>query len=453
MPGFLKKIFFVTLLFSVLGGAFSCGKDATTEAPDMQRATRVAVEWNTLLLELERHTPGYRPPVSARMFAYVEMAAYEASLPALPDYLSLEVYTSGYHKPETQLQEGGFYLPASLNAAYARIARYFFPTAPKNLLESIDQLESGESQPLGRSVDPQVLNLSIAFGRSVADAVWRWSSTDSMGHDGFLYNFDRSYVPSECAGCWQPTGEHPIPALTPHWGGVRPFIVAPDAIQVKPPLRFDPSPGSGFYTEAMEVFTVSQPLSKENRWIAEFWSDDLPGLTLSPAGRWISIVNQSITKAKLPFPQAMETYLKSGLALCDASILCWKAKYMYNLERPQDYIGREIRPGWSPLHEAPNFPSYPSGHSMFGAAVAEVLTGALGNNFTLTDRTHEDRPEFSSAPRTYHSFSEMALENALSRVAMGVHYRMDCEEGLRLGKIIGRKSAGLNLKRAEAVKR
>jgi hypothetical protein len=31
----------------------------------------------------------------------------------------------------------------------------------------------------------------------------------------------------------------------------------------------------------------------------------------------------------------------------------------------------------------------------------------------------------------------MAIENAFSRVLMGVHYKNDCEEGLRLGFEIG----------------
>jgi hypothetical protein len=36
----------------------------------------------------------------------------------------------------------------------------------------------------------------------------------------------------------------------------------------------------------------------------------------------------------------------------------------------------------------------------------------------------------------------MAEENALSRIFIGVHYRMDCEEGIRLGTLIGRVSNG-----------
>ena len=89
--------------------------------------------------------------------------------------------------------------------------------------------------------------------------------------------------------------------------------------------------------------------------------------------------------------------------------------------------------------------------SGFGAAAAEVLSAQLGEQVTLTDRTHENRQEFTGKPRTYHSFAEMAQENAASRVLLGVHYRMDSNEGLRLGKIVGQKVNALPLRRVEAL--
>ncbi|MEL6988281.1 MAG: hypothetical protein AAGK97_10665 [Bacteroidota bacterium] len=36
-------------------------------------------------------------------------------------------------------------------------------------------------------------------------------------------------------------------------------------------------------------------------------------------------------------------------------------------------------------------------------------------------------------PRTFTSFDQMAEENAYSRMPLGVHVKMDSDEGLRLG--------------------
>jgi hypothetical protein len=274
--------------------------------------------------------------------------------------------------------------------------------------------------------------------------------SDLVGHEGFLHNYKQDFVSIEGLGHWKPSAEHLTPPLLPKWGEVRLFLSKPGEIAAKPPIKYAETHDSDFYTEALEVFSASQVRSKEDVWIAEFWSDDLPGLTLTPAGRWISIANQAFEKSQADFPTVIETCLRASLALCDAGIVCWEGKYRYQLERPDTYIRRIIQPDWKPLHDSPPFPAYPSGHAIFGAAVAEVLTGSLGAHFSMTDRTHKDRPEFASRPRSYDSFEEMARENAFSRVLLGVHYRMDCEEGLRLGKIIGQKALALPLRREEA---
>lgn len=449
----IGNFFYIKILGPLLIGAIAlafgeCGYEAPDEAPEFRTATEIALAWNDLALELERHTQGYRPPVSARMFAYLEMAAYESSLPALHDYISLERYVNGYKALPYTASE--YYLPAGLNAAYAEMLRHFFPTAPYQFLQKIDQLEKASATDLLKNTTQQTLDHSAGYGRDVALAVWEWSKTDREGNEAYLYNYDHNFEPPMCEGCWKPTGEHPSPALLPFWGKVRPFIVAPEEINFKSPIAYDAVPGSDFHTEAMEVYSVSKPLSRENTWIAEFWSDDFQGLTVTPSGRWISIANQAFRKSKAPFPLVMETYVKTSMALSDVSVVVWRIKYTYNVERPETYIHKWINPGWKPLHDSPSFPAYPSGHSAFGAAAAEVLTVALGDHFELTDRTHEHRPEFASNPRTYGSFAEMAKENAASRVLLGVHYRMDCEEGMRLGKIVGQKIAALPLLRKEA---
>ncbi len=443
---YLSRLLAGFLLLTVLPfGLSDCTSDQPDEPAAYRQATAIVLAWNHLLLDLERYTPGYRAPVSARMFAYVELAGYEAAWPALKNYAPASAFCPGYSGAKMRNVPNDYCLPAGLNAAYAQVFRDFFPNAPQTCLDKITSLEEQQLHSLQRNVPANVLARSAFYGRQVAKSVWDWSATDLAGHNGFLYNYDQRYNAPRCPGGWQPSDDHAMPALLPAWGAVRTFVVGPDQATSRPPVAFSEAPGSAFHTEALEVFAMSQSLSKETRWIAEFWSDDLPGLTLSPAGRWISITNQAVAQARLPFPKVMETYMKVGLGICDAGIICWNNKYKYNVERPETYIRRVVQPGWLPLHAAPSFPAYPSGHAMFGAAAAGVLAAACGSQFQITDYTHEARREFAGMPRSFHSFVEMAQENAFSRVAIGVHYRMDCEEGLRLGKFIGQKIVALPL--------
>jgi membrane-associated phospholipid phosphatase len=177
-----------------------------------------------------------------------------------------------------------------------------------------------------------------------------------------------------------------------------------------------------------------------------FWSDDIYQLTFEPAGRWIAISQQVIKEEKVSLEKAIYTYAKVSLGLNDAGVACWNSKYTYNIERPASYIRRVINPNWTsklnnPLKKVdgvtPPFPAYPSGHSTFGGAAAAALTDIYGKNYAMTDNCHLGRTEFIGKPRSFKSFDEMAYENAYSRIPLGVHFRMDCEEGLRMGYVAG----------------
>jgi PAP2 superfamily len=112
----------------------------------------------------------------------------------------------------------------------------------------------------------------------------------------------------------------------------------------------------------------------------------------------------------------------------------------------ESYIQRVIDPAFDPMLEntvtgekgiSPSFPAFPSGHATFGSAAAAILEDIFGPQYKMTDHCHESRTEFEGYPRSFESFDEMALENAWSRVPLGVHFRVDAEEGVRFGNEIG----------------
>ncbi len=191
----------------------------------------------------------------------------------------------------------------------------------------------------------------------------------------------------------------------------------------------------------MEVYASNSPFIKERAEIARYWSNDAPKFSFCPASRWIAIARQVVGQESPSLSIALETYLKVGMALNDGAVKAWLEKYKYALERPEAFIRKHIDPHWQPLEENPAFPSYPSGHSIFGAAAAAVLGKIYGMSYAITDRTNTGIGLYHFEPRKYASFDAMAQENALSRIYMGVHYRIDCEEGLRLGKAIGARIA------------
>lgn len=436
---------FIFWLFLLLG--WECANYRGNAGRTDDFAREVAIKWNRMLLDLERFTPGYKPPVSARMFAYINLAAYETLIEDRFEQQSMEVYLQGYQRPGRDVSGGAFCSGAALNATYSSMVKYFFPKASSVLVERAALLQQRLSDDSQQVADSLVVFRSEMIGRAIAKAVWEWSTTDSVGHNSYLGRADASFHLPECEGCWQSVEQGVGQPMLPSWGRVRSFIVPLEELEPRAPASYSEAPGSYFYNQAMEVFALSHSMSKSNQWISEFWSDDVTGLTITPAGRWISIASQALENECPSSLKTVEVYLKTSLALSDALVACWALKYQYNVERPRTYINRLIQKEWQPYLEDPPFPSYPAGHAMLSSAAAEVLDQAFGVPYELTDYTHDGRQEYAGMPRAFHSFSEMAQENALSRLMAGVHYRMDCDEGTRLGSVIGKKIAILPLKK------
>jgi membrane-associated phospholipid phosphatase len=101
-----------------------------------------------------------------------------------------------------------------------------------------------------------------------------------------------------------------------------------------------------------------------------------------------------------------------NMAIMDAGISCWDAKYYYHYPRPIQAI-----PGFKAILGTPNFPGYTSGHSTFSAAAATVLSHFF--------------------PEDQAKFDAWAQEAADSRVYAGIHFRFDSEAGNAQGRACG----------------
>lgn len=417
--------------------------------------SEVPLAWNELYLEIERFTPGYRPPISARTSGYIGLAAYECVQPGTDGkHGSLRTYYEGLDLPEPE-PDKTYHWGLALTATYERMFELMMPEAPAEHLFRIYNLRTEFYLAYQQETGSETYRRSINYGTAVAEAVFAWSAKDTAGHEAFLRNNDPNYVPPTGEGLWQPTYPDFSPALLPYWENVRMF--AADGTEVCPsPHPFTTDPSSTIYQEALEVVercaVARADPSSEERWIADFWSDDCPILTFTPAGRWIAISNQVIEGQNPPLPVALETYAKVGLALADSGVRAWAEKYRHNYLRPVDYIRQVMGdnnwntvmcPDGSGQFFTPNFPAYPSGHATFGAAAAIVLADMYGDSYAMTDRCHEGRVEFNGTPREFNSFFEMAEENALSRIPLGVHFRMDASSGLQLGYEVGEKVLSL----------
>ncbi|MBL7827933.1 MAG: vanadium-dependent haloperoxidase [Saprospiraceae bacterium] len=381
----------------------------------------------------------FAPPVSSRIYAYSSIAAYEALVPGYPEYRSLAGQLKGL-TPAPQPEAG---------------KTYCFPVASANALLTVGKqlvFSEGGMEDMKEQVfqDFQALNIpkdvydrSMAYGESVAKHILQWSKSDNYAQTRSAPKFT---IEVDDPSRWRPTPPAYGDALEPHWPEIRTWVIdSSGQFSAEPPVPFSKEKGSEFYKQAMEVYDIVKAEKADEIATAWYWDDNPFAMEvsghiafakkkISPGGHWMNIAGHACRKANSDIMKSAETYARVSLALADAFIACWHAKYKYNLIRPESYINQYIDPDWRPLIQTPPFPEHTSGHSTISSASATVLTNMYGDNFSFTDSTEV---EFGIEPRTFQSFKQAADEVGVSRLYGGIHYKRGNEAGLKCGKDLG----------------
>jgi hypothetical protein len=131
----------------------------------------------------------------------------------------------------------------------------------------------------------------------------------------------------------------------------------------------------------------------------------------SPGYRWNEIATQQTLKTGMGL-DAYRVMALLNVAIYDATVAAWDAKYVHNRARPA-----ASDPALETAIPTPNSPSYPCEHSATAGAAATVL----GYLF----------------PDDAQALADLADEAARSRVEAGVVHPSDTEAGLDLGRQVG----------------
>lgn len=287
---------------------------------------------------------------------------------------------------------------------------------------------------------------------------------------------------SQTVGSYKPTGlpgDHNVDPLNrtqgfldPAWGRVRMFALNNSFSYVPKPC---PKLGSSEYAQAFAdvkalggdgIMTPTTRTAEQTE-IGIYWAyDGSPGLGTPP--RLYNQIARTIAQQEMNTEaENARLFALINLAQADAGIVAWKMKYDQRLWRPVLGIrgagsdgnpATSPDPNWTPLgapfsnctnvcqNFTPPFPSYCSGHAAFGGAVFSVLEAFYGTEFipftfvsdelngVTTDSNGVVRPY---KPRAFISLRDAAVENARSRIYLGIHWQFDADEGVRAGYAIG----------------
>lgn len=390
------------------------------------RPATAAREWMTLVMDRVQ-AESLNPAQASRVYAYTSVAAYEAVVPEMNRHVSLGgVLNEMPTMP--RVAPGRLDVEVAQAAALGAIAAELFADRTASLPLFSALVDAQVAARREASVPAGVIADSLAFGANVGSLIIGWSR-----NDGFAATRDLPFTPPVGPGLWVPTGGAPPTLLPaePYWGTLRPFALASaEACAPSAPVTYSEAPDSAFYAQPRAVYDTALALSDEQKAIALFWADDAGG-TATPPGHWIAIITQ--LSASRSLADAVEAFAVTGVAMADAFISCWRAKFRYNLLRPETFIQMLIDPAFTPFLATPQFPEYTSGHSTSSGAASSVLTGLLGT-LAFSDDT---RAALGLPSRSFVSFEAAADEAALSRLYGGIHYPMGNQNGLVQGRCIG----------------
>ncbi len=394
-------------------------------------------DWNAKLTQVII-SDIFTPAVCSRIYAYTNIAAYEALRPQYNNYPS---YAGKLHdlKPVPKPKEGKQYCyPVSSVIAFTTVAKKMVFNS-----DEINEMEKAFLQQLDSlNISEEILNNSVSYGRQVGNHIIEWASKDRYLERNSL----PAYIVTKEAGRYQPTPPNYTDAVETNWKTLRLFVLdSASQFRPPPPAKFDTVKGSAFYKEVYQVYnTVKNPQAGDSA-TAWYW-DDNPNTSVtnghvtyfqqknSPPGHWTHIACSVAEKEKLNPIKTASLISKTAIAIADGFIAVWEAKFTYNYIRPETYINRYIDKDWVPLIQTPAFPEYPSAHSVASSSAATVLTKMIGNNYAFVDSTEVP---YGRPTRKFTSFYEAADQASISRMYGGIHFIEAIEKGKEQGRKIG----------------
>ena len=379
----------------------------------------------------------FTPPVAGRIYAYSNLAYYEAIRFKNTNANSITKKLKGFETmpiPDKSKQYD-----------YSVSAVKSFFTVAKALTFSKDSLTVTENSLLNtfqNTTDEVVYKNSIALGDSIALIILKRAAVDNYKKTRGMPR----YSVFNNHGKWQQTPPDYADAVEPNWRLIAPLLLD-SAAQFKPapPPPFNLNKNSQYYKELLEVFTISKQITPSQDTIAHYW-DDNPFVTehsghlmfankkTTPGGHWMGIIDILCTQTKAFEVKTASAYAFASCAIFDGFISCWDEKYRSSTIRPIIVIRENITPEWNALLQTPPFPEYTSGHSVITAAAAKVLTQIFGNAVAFHDTTEL---KYLGLERSYSSIQHAADEAAISRLYGGIHYRSAISAGKKQGQQIG----------------
>ena len=398
-------------------------------ASSIVRADEVT-DWNQHMLRAGT-VGGTSPLVMSRVAAIIQASVFDAVNGIERKYTPVRVPPGG--------AAGASPRAAAVEAAYAALV-VLYP-AQKSTFDArlAVSLTAIASDPHETSAG---MASGIAWGQTVANDILSWRATD-----GFT-PAPPPFLGGTAVGEWRPTPPGFMPGAGPQFAYMTPWVIgAPSQFRPGGPPALTSARYAADFNETKTMGNISSSVRTADEtiyswfWAAStatyLWNQVADSLIErgdrdedDDSGRWGERRNSLLENARV--------LALLDLAMADAAIACWEAKYHYVFWRPVTAIplgdtdgnpATIADPSWLPLFATPAHPEYPSGHSTVSGAAAVVLARFFGEkrHFTM------DNDLLIGVTRSFSSFSQALDEVKNARIFAGIHFRSACDDGQTTG--------------------
>jgi hypothetical protein len=367
---------------------------------------------------------GTSPFFTSRIAAMVSASVFEAVNGIDPRYRPIHVPPNA--------PEGASPRAAAIEAAYV-ILSDAYPTQGPALTTQV----GASLAALALTENAQSISKGVAWGKTVADAIWAWRLTDGFSPPPPPFEGVLGIVGAPAAvGYWRPTPPLNLPGAGTQLATMTPWVLMrASQFRLPPPYALSSAEYAADLneTKTMGVYSGSPRTADQSESVL-FWQSNTP---LS----WDRVAAQISTERSLSFRENVRLFALLNVTMADAVIACWDSKYRYSFWRPITAIREGLTPAdadptWEPWLNffkpgTPAFPEYPSAHASISGSAAFILASIFGDNTSFTV-TSESRP----GTRSFSSFSSAVAEIADARVFGGIHFRTSCVLGNTLGSAV-----------------
>jgi hypothetical protein len=353
--------------------------------------------------------PFANPVYAARAYSYVSTAQYDA-------LKSAWFYKYQYKRLSPAKNDASIsaLMPVSevpsypsedavLSGVTAEMLKTLFPAAIEEVtLKAAEQRNAALWSGKASASD---VAAGLALGKGVATIFLARAAADGMRTAGGSPTQWQGLADAATARgqiAWASRELPARPPMLPLFGQVKAWMMTPADIEAQRPAPPPSTSSQQMKDEVAEVKRTVDQLTTAQLAIAQKWNDGAG--TYSPPGHWNDIALEYVRDAKMSEVRAARVFALLNMAMHDAAVGCWEAKFFYFNPRPS-----QMDPSIRTKIGVPNFPSYTSGHSTFSAAAAAVLSDLF--------------------PSGASNFAAMRDEAGISRLYGGIHFRSDIDAG------------------------